>query len=480
MLTLIDKEAFFETSLSDEGEIVCLDSNFELDTEKIYSLFELLKNVDSASVEGVALGLNFNTTVKIHKRKISNGWKIIGMGFTGEFISDSYFVKISELTSSFSGTNLLNELMIGITTIFNVKYSLIGIENENSITTVAMSVDGKIVENITYSLKDTPCENVFDKNTCIYTHNVQKLFPNDQILIDLKIESYCGVPIKSPSGKSLGILVVLDTKPMLKKIENTKHVLLLLANKIGIELEREKYEESITFKNLQLKQNNERLLQYAYITSHNLRSPISNIRGLVSLIKITKPEESEMLINMMDLAAQRLDEVVKDLSKIVDFSHEGEDLEKQIINFDEIIEAVKDSLKKIINQFNIEIENSINCSGYHSFKPYIYSIFHNLILNAIKYRRENIDTKIFINVSLIKNTVHISIKDNGLGIDLKNVSNKIFMINERFHKNIEGSGMGLFMVKKQVETLKGTITVQSTVNEGSEFKILLPYKINKI
>ena len=101
----------------------------------------------------------------------------------------------------------------------------------------------------------------------------------------------------------------------------------------------------------------------------------------------------------------------------------------------------------------------------------MYSIFYNLITNSIKYSQINIPLVIEIKSSLIDRKLVLLFKDNGSGIDLSKNKELVFGLYKRFHSKIEGKGMGLYMVKTQVEALNGTIRIDSAINKGTEFVI---------
>ena len=102
----------------------------------------------------------------------------------------------------------------------------------------------------------------------------------------------------------------------------------------------------------------------------------------------------------------------------------------------------------------------------------MYSIFYNLIANSVKYRRlQTSEASLHIASSRTENTVQLVFSDNGLGINLTAHENDIFGLHKRFHPDIEGRGMGLYMVKKQVEALGGTIAASSIVNKGTAFTL---------
>jgi signal transduction histidine kinase len=105
-------------------------------------------------------------------------------------------------------------------------------------------------------------------------------------------------------------------------------------------------------------------------------------------------------------------------------------------------------------------------------KSYLHSIFYNLISNSLKYRQPNIAPLIEIKSEILNNKIVLLFKDNGMGIDLENQNNMVFGLYKRFHPDhAEGKGVGLYMVKTQVETIGGSISVKSEVNKGTEFRI---------
>jgi signal transduction histidine kinase len=98
-------------------------------------------------------------------------------------------------------------------------------------------------------------------------------------------------------------------------------------------------------------------------------------------------------------------------------------------------------------------------------------VFYNLITNSIKYRKPDVPAVVEINGRRIDNGIQIVYKDNGLGMDLKKIGDQVFGLYKRFHANTEGKGMGLFMVKTQIESMGGKIAVKSELGNGCEFII---------
>ena len=221
-----------------------------------------------------------------------------------------------------------------------------------------------------------------------------------------------------------------------------------------------------------LLQRNRDLEQFSYIVSHNLRAPVANIIGISSLLEHSKliSEDNELLLGLIK-SVHGLDAVIKDLNQILQMKteiHESKDL----INFTEILSKIKLSIANLIVEENVKfILDFSSKDKFFTIKSYLYSIFYNLISNSIKYKHPDRNPIIEIKSNLNEDGFEIIYKDNGLGIDLEKKGEQIFGLYKRFHFHTDGKGMGLYMVRIQVETLGGQISVKSEVNKGTEFKI---------
>jgi signal transduction histidine kinase len=143
-----------------------------------------------------------------------------------------------------------------------------------------------------------------------------------------------------------------------------------------------------------------------------------------------------------------------------------------LVKFSELLADINVSIEHLLRNEDVKIIcDFAEADEMFAIKSYLYSIFFNLISNSIKYRHS--DRLPIIEITSFKNNTGIQLvyKDNGLGIDLNNKGDQVFGLYKRFHNHTEGKGMGLFMVKAQVETLGGQIRIESEVNKGTTFKI---------
>jgi PAS domain S-box-containing protein len=222
-------------------------------------------------------------------------------------------------------------------------------------------------------------------------------------------------------------------------------------------------------------QRSKSLEQFAYIISHNLRAPVSNILGLSNLLKSNVSEmERNKLVGYIYNSIEQLDGVIKDLNKILQAKSDISE-NKEPVYFNDLIESVKFSLANIVKTENVQILSDFSNEDHiMGVKSYLYNVFYNLILNSIKYRHPTREPRIIIKREIVKNKIRVLFEDNGIGIDLKEHREKIFGLYKRFHPIVEGKGLGLFMVKSQVEELGGSISVKSELDYGTEFTIELP------
>jgi signal transduction histidine kinase len=225
-----------------------------------------------------------------------------------------------------------------------------------------------------------------------------------------------------------------------------------------------------------LSKQNQDLEQFSYIISHNLRAPVARILGLINIYdskEVISPANQQVLTYLQE-ATKNLDEVIKDLTKIIAIRKNLTSI-KEPINLKHKLDTILSYFDNQIKEHNIQIEYNLQEINLHSIKSYIQSILFNLISNAIKYKSNKRTPVISISTQIENNFVCIAVKDNGIGIDLTNVDTyKIFGLYQRMHDHVEGKGLGLYLVKTQVEFLNGTVTVKSQLDVGTTFKVYIP------
>ncbi len=223
-----------------------------------------------------------------------------------------------------------------------------------------------------------------------------------------------------------------------------------------------------------LMRRNQDLEQFTFIISHDLRAPTANIIGYADILQdeTLTPQEQREFLQGLSTSVAGLDTTIKDLNSILQVKREVSG-EKEIIYFSKLVNDITISISNLIDKHSVRIiSDFLDVDEFYSFKVYIYSVFYNLISNSIKYSKPNEQPIIEIKSKKENGKIILTFKDNGLGIDLKTKGDKIFGLYKRFHSHVEGKGMGLFMVKIQVESLGGKITIASEPYKGTEFTII--------
>jgi PAS domain S-box-containing protein len=224
---------------------------------------------------------------------------------------------------------------------------------------------------------------------------------------------------------------------------------------------------------------NKRLLNFAHIVSHNLRSHSGNLKMLLDIIKtdLTSIEDNEAF-SLLDNAVDELQETVSSLNEVATINI-GNDLSITHVNLFKSFKSVLASINAQVMQSKAKLTLDIDPDLYVNAVPaYLDSIILNFLTNAIKYKKPNIDLEIDISAVIKKEFVVLKIKDNGLGIDLEQNGPKLFGMYKTFHKHKDARGIGLFITKNQVESIGGKIEVKSKVNIGSTFFIYLKHHEN--
>jgi signal transduction histidine kinase len=229
--------------------------------------------------------------------------------------------------------------------------------------------------------------------------------------------------------------------------------------------------------NLQLR--NKQLAQFAYMISHHLRAPIARILGLASIFN-NNPADDSFILEKITESTLELDEVVQDINLVIAARDPGDE-KYEYVDFGAQLESIMKDLQTQIGESGVHITmNFTECKGITTIKSYLDSIVSNLLSNAIKFRSVEVSPTINVQTTVTGNFVCFSVSDNGRGMDLPKIASHLFTIYKKFHNDpIPGKGVGLYLVKAQVEALGGRIEAVSKLNEGAEFRVFLPLSYNQ-
>jgi two-component system CheB/CheR fusion protein len=232
--------------------------------------------------------------------------------------------------------------------------------------------------------------------------------------------------------------------------------------------EIKKIEKELEMKIKELEHTNDYLDNFVYSVAHDLKSPVANLRSLISLYHIDDINQAE-IIDKMGKGIKRLDKTLDSLVEIIDVQKNVNRV-PEVVDLYQVVELVESNIEHHIKKERPIITYDFRISKVLFVEGYLISIFQNLISNSIKYSSPERICRIDIKAELVNENIILTFKDNGIGID-KSDYKKIFEPFNRLTSQVNGKGIGLHIVKSIVQNNGGTIEVDSEVGIGTEFKI---------
>jgi len=223
----------------------------------------------------------------------------------------------------------------------------------------------------------------------------------------------------------------------------------------------------------QLQRKNTQLLGFSRLISHNLRSPVNNLKTLLSFYSQSTDEKKreiyfEKFADIINHLSITFNELMHSLKIQEDITKE-----REVLSFQSAFDNAKSALAGSIIESDATITADFTrAAEIHYPKSYLESIFLNLLSNSIKYRAPGRKTQIHFQSDNSNGQITLKAKDNGVGIDMSKYGNLLFGLNHTFHDNADAAGVGLYITKTQVEAMGGTISAESEVDQGTTMTIV--------
>jgi PAS domain S-box-containing protein len=237
--------------------------------------------------------------------------------------------------------------------------------------------------------------------------------------------------------------------------------------------ERKRKEEELLHKNAELQRVNNDMDNFIYAASHDLRAPIANLDGLIAMlyqrISGRLDEKEKKLLDLSRFSIAKLNRTINDLTEIAKVQKYSESDSEPLV-FEEVFSDVLADLKNLLEEAPAELQFNWQVPTLYYARKNLRSILYNLLTNALKYRSPDRTPRIVIRTYHEGAYTVLSVSDNGLGISASQLP-RLFTMFKRFHNHVEGSGIGLYMIKRIVENNGGRIEVESTEGEGTQFTI---------
>ena len=217
-----------------------------------------------------------------------------------------------------------------------------------------------------------------------------------------------------------------------------------------------------------LKRKNEQLEEFTQIVSHNLRSPVGNILTLLSFLESTdKEEEKAEYLSLLKESGFTTQQTLHELNEVLKIK-QNKQIPRQELQFEKVFQHVKSMLTAKITEVSAVIESDFSKAPMITYPNiYLESIFLNLLSNSLKYIHTDRKPEILFRSFHSNSNIILEVRDNGLGINLERYGHQVFKLHKTFHKHPESRGIGLFMIKNQIEALGGEISIASQVDKGT-------------
>ncbi len=413
-----------------------------------------------------------------------------------EIIRDIY--NVDQLLS---GKKYIRELVKRLAQTLKVKFVMVGHAIEpfaKSVQTDYLFANGKFVDNVIYGLEGTPCTEVLcgTRVNC-YSANVQAQFPHDQMLKDMNVECYMGAPFLHTDGGLIGLLVIMDDRPF-QDLDLATAVVEFFAARIGTEYRRLAAEESLKRSNVDLEKlvetrtkqliSQEKLATIGRITlgiAHELKNPLNIIINGSELLQESGVDAADRrrTLDMIRQHGLRANDIITSMLKQArqdaDMTPESVDMSNLLRHaLDVFLKSMTDlDLKaKLTQKINIAPQVQANLIDV----PAIERVFINIIDNAAYALGEKLlkspssfKPELQVELSFQNSRCRIRVRDNGIGIPTKHLTH----VCDEFYTTKppgEGTGLGLWVVKQNIEKNRGSIKIESRENEFTEVVIELP------
>ncbi|WP_439132294.1 PAS domain S-box protein [Polaribacter sp.] len=382
-------------------------------------------------------------------------------------------IKNNECVAVYGTFQDINTVKVAQIELNTAHEELKAILNSGDISLIRTDLDGKITyfNEGAENLLGYKSEEVVDKETPIIFHDKEELLKRGRELTNKSKKEVTGFEILSKlatenredfkewtyirkDGTSLHIQ--LSTNAI--KDDTGKITAFIL---VGTNISR-------------ITEQNKKLANFAQIASHNFRAPVSNLISLLELYEISEtPEEKKLAFEKFKIVIDLIDETLNSLIAAIQINKKSEaEIEMSNISLSKVTKKIEKKLSKQITKLNAVITtdfSAVETIVYH--KPYLKSIITNLVSNALKYSFPDRKPIIEIKSAINEGRTQLIVKDNGLGINLKKHGHKLYGLNNVFHRKKDAKGVGLYIIKNQITSLKGAISCTSEVNKGTTFTI---------
>ena len=380
------------------------------------------------------------------------------------------------------------ECVRNLATVYGARYAFIGLlqESRADVTTLAVWAGEGFAANFAYNLEGTPCKDILDQSKEFIPSRAAELYAEDEMLVQMGVEAYFGAPLIDANGTTIGLVSVMDTKPM-ELSDWTAPVLGMFATRIAVELEKrlanqqlrelnQNLERRVAERTAELEALNIELEAFSYSVSHDLRAPLRVVDGFSQVLLDEYAAEldatAQDYLHRIHNGSQRMGQLIEDLLGLSRVTRHP--LNRRRVDLSALAHDTAAQLRESHPEHNIQliVDEDLLTQG----DPELLRIaLSNLLHNAWKYTGRNSEPRVEVRRQQDGKTPVFVVRDNGVGFDMR-YADKLFTAFQRLHseQDFPGHGIGLATVARVIHRHGGRVWAQAEPGQGAEFFFTLP------
>jgi signal transduction histidine kinase len=374
---------------------------------------------------------------------------------------------------------------------YGARYAFIGLlqPSRQDVMTLAVWGGDGYAPNFEYNLEGTPCKDILDLKKELIPRDASCLYPDDAMLVQMGIESYFGTPLIASSGDMMGLISVMDIKPM-ELTRWTAPILGVFASRVAVELERKaaldslhelnaSLEQRVRQRTLELEAANHELEAFSYSVSHDLRAPLRAIDGFSqALVEDYGPlldEPGHKLLQRVRAGARNMGALIDAMLQLSRIGRKT--LQPDTVDLSLMAHHILDLLAtgEPARQLALDITPGLSAWGDAQL---LHAALGNLLDNAWKYSTKTPHAQIAFGQEQQDGQTVYFVRDNGVGFDMAHAG-KLFGAFQRLHHRteFEGIGIGLATVQRIIHCHGGRIWAEAAPGQGATFYFTLPAQV---
>jgi PAS domain S-box-containing protein len=361
--------------------------------------------------------------------------------------------------------------------VYGARYAFIGLLKEDQVTVRTLTVwnGDHFIDNVEYPLEGSPCHDIMREKTELIPTNAVQLYPDDGMLVQMEVDSYFGAALKKADGTPIGLVSVMDGKPM-KLTEWTAPIISMFATRITMELEKRKARQhlqeinaALELRTTELEAANKELEHFAYAVSHDLRAPLRGISGFSQIMEEDYGqqlnEEGRGFLQRIKAGCLRMDDLI---GALLELSRQTRGkLAPVTTDISQLAHEIIAQLREqdAERQITVHIEPEMHA---HCDPRLMRAALTNLLENAWKYTAQNDAAEIHFRRP--QDRPGFEITDNGVGFN-RQYADKLFGAFQRLHpaSDFDGTGIGLATVARIIKRHGGDVWADGEVGKGATF-----------